>query len=459
MAIHSVQVQNYSMQELVRSANVQIVKIIPEIHNAALRLRLRWIAVSMFFSLPIIAGNWPQWRGPQGTGVSSERNLPLRWNTNENVRWRAPLPERGNSTPIVWDQRVFITQAEGSRRTVRCLNRDDGKLLWQSGETYPEKEASHETNPLCSASPVTDGERVIASFASAGLYCYDFNGKELWHRDLGKQAHIWGNGASPIIHGEICILNFGPGERTFLIAVNKKTGQTLWQVDEPGGSLGESKQGEKPDWVGSWSTPIVATLNGREELVISWPKRVAAYDPRIGKELWTCRGLNPLVYTSQLYADGMVVAMGGFMGMALAVKAGGSGDVSETHRLWHHPKTKQRIGSGVIDDGHVYIVNDPGVAECYELKTGKLIWEERLAGQGPDNSSWSSMVLADGRLYSINHSGDAFVLKASPKFELLATNSLGEPENASLAFSDGNIFIRTHQALWCIAETGRSQAK
>jgi len=429
------------------------------IHNAGLWLRLRVIALNLFVSLPIIASNWPQWRGPQGIGVSSEQNLPLVWSTNENVRWRVPLPERGNSTPIIWDQRVFLTQAAENRRTVMCFNRDDGKLLWQSGVTYPEKEATHETNPLCSASPVTDGELVIASFASAGLYCYDFNGKELWHRDLGKQAHIWGNGASPIIHGDLCILSFGPGERTFLIAVNKKTGQTAWQVDEPGGSFGEPKPGEKPDWIGSWSTPIVASLNGREELVMNWPKRVAAYDPRIGKELWTCNGLNPLVYTSPVYADGMVVAMGGFGGMALAVKAGGSGDVTGTHRLWHHPKTKQRIGSGAIYDGHIYIVNDPGVAECYELKTGKLIWEERLMGQGPDNSSWSSMVLADGRLYAINHSGDTFVLKASPKFELLATNSVGEPDNASLAVSDGDIFIRTHKALWCIAETGRRQAK
>jgi len=429
------------------------------IHIAALWLWPRLIAVNLFVSLPMIASNWPQWRGPQGTGISSEQNLPLRWSTNENVCWRVPLPERGNSTPIVWDQRVFLTQAAESRRTVSCFNRHDGKLLWQSGVTYPEKEATHETNPLCSASPVTDGERVIASFASAGLYCYDFTGKELWHHDLGKQAHIWGNGASPIIHGDLCILNFGPGERTFLIAVNKKTGQTVWQVDEPGGSLGEPKPGEKPDWVGSWSTPIVASLNGREELVMSWPKRVAAYDPPIGKELWTCNGLNPLVYTSPLYADGMVVAMGGFGGMALAVKAGGSGEVTGTHRLWHHPKTKQRIGSGVIADGHIYILNDPGVAECYELKTGKLIWEERLVGQGPDNSSWSSMVLADGRLYAINHSGDTFVLKASPKFELVATNSVGEPDNASLAVSDGEIFIRTHKALWCIAETGRPQAK
>src|SRR6266480_1325126 len=138
-------------------------------------------------SLSALTDNWPQWRGPAGTGVSAEKNLPLHWGTNENVRWRAPLPERGNSTPIVWGPRVFLTQAAENRRTVMCFNRADGKLLWQSGVTYAEKEATHESNPPCSASPVADGERVIASFASAGLFCYDFDGKELWRRDLGRR--------------------------------------------------------------------------------------------------------------------------------------------------------------------------------------------------------------------------------------------------------------------------------
>src|SRR6266498_1208719 len=414
-----------------------------------------WLPIAPLVSPAALADNWPQWRGPEGTGVSADRNLPLHWSTNENVRWRSALPDRGNSTPIVWSNRVFITQAieKENRRTVMCFNRADGQLLWQTGVTWAGKEVTHETNPLCAASPATDGGRVIASFASAGRYCYDFSGRELWHRDLGRQAHIWGNGASPVVHGDLCFLNFGPGERTFLIAANKATGQTVWQANEPGGNSGEEKPGEKPNWVGSWSTPIIARVNGREELIMSWPGRVAAYDPKTGRELWTCGGLNPLVYTSPLYAEAIVVAMGGFMGSALAVTAGGAGDVTGTHRLWHHPKTKQRIGSGVVHDGHIYILNDPGVAECYELKTGQLLWEERIAGKGPDNSSWSSPVSTGDHLYVINHSGDTFVLRASPKFELLATNSLGEPDNASLAVSDGDIFIRTQRALWCIAET------
>lgn len=347
-----------------------------------------------------------------------------------------------------------------NRRTLVCLDRSNGKQLWQSGVVYPEKEMSHDTNPQCSASPVTDGERVIVSFGSAGLYCYGFDGKEMWHRDLGKQAHIWGNASSPMLHGQLCILNFGPGERTFLIAVNKKTGDTVWQKDEPGGDSGEKKPGQdKAEWIGSWSTPIVINVDGHEELIMSLPRRVVAFSPGTGQELWTCRGLNPLVYTSPLYADGIVVAMGGFGGSALAVRAGGHGDVTESHRLWQIPKTKQRIGSGVIHEGHIYILNDPGVAECFELKTGKLVWEERLKGRGAKSDSWASMVLSEDRLYVVNQSGDAFVLKASPKFEVLAANPLGETTISSPAVSGGDIFIRTYKSLWCIGEGVKAAGK
>lgn len=413
------------------------------------------LGLALVLATQVSGGNWPAWRGPEGTGVSQEKDLPLRWSTGENIRWRTPLPDRGNSTPIVWGNRVFVTQAieKEGRRTLICFDRANGKLFWEAGVTYTEKEATHETNPHCSASPVTDGERVIASFGSAGLYCYDLSGKEIWHRDLGKQAHIWGNGAAPVIHGNLCILNFGPGERTFLIALDKTTGRTVWQIDEPGGDYGEKRDGQqKAEWIGSWSTPVVINVNGREEMIMTFPKRVCAFDPKTGHEFWTCSGLNPLVYTSPLFSEGLVVAMGGYNGSALAVRAGGNGDVTQTHRLWQIPKTKQRIGSGVIHNGHIYISNDPGIAECFELRTGKLVWEERLKGPGAKSSSWSSMVLSDGRIYVANQSGDTFVLNASPKFELLSTNPLGETTNASMAVSDGDIFIRTYQNLWCVGD-------
>jgi outer membrane protein assembly factor BamB len=396
----------------------------------------------------VCAENWPAWRGPEGTGVCREKNVPVHWSRTENVKWRKPLPERGNSTPIVWGDRIFITQAVANdgQRLVMCFDRHDGKLLWQKGPADVPKEVTHETNPYCSGSPVTDGERVIANFGSAGVWCFDFQGKELWHRDLGKQEHIWGGGTSPVLHGNLCFVNFGPGENTALVALDKKTGAIVWKREEPGGKFGHTSA----EWLGSWSTPVVVRAGNADELIMTFPKRVAAFDPSSGEERWTCQGLNPLVYTSPLHHDGVIVAMGGFGGSALAVKTGGHGDVTETNRLWHQPKCRQRIGSGVIAGDHIYILDDPGIAECIELKTGKSIWEERLKGPGNTAQSWGSMVGADGRLYVVNQGGDAFVLKASPQFEVLATNSLGETTMGSIAVSDGELFIRTHDALWCI---------
>src|SRR6185436_12904563 len=183
----------------------------------------------------LFAGNWPGWRGPEQNGVSTEKNLPVKWSTNENVRWHAPLPERGNSSPIVWGDRVFVAQAVGAenRRTILCFDKNTGKQLWQSGVAYEEREPTQRDNPYCAATPVTDGERVIASFGSAGLYCCDREGKKLWHRELGKMTHMFGNASSPMIHGDLCFFYFGPDEKSRLIALNKRTGDIAWEVEPP----------------------------------------------------------------------------------------------------------------------------------------------------------------------------------------------------------------------------------
>jgi outer membrane protein assembly factor BamB len=407
----------------------------------------------------VSAADWPAWRGPRGNGVSTETDLPTKWSATDNVRWRVPLPEAGNSTPIVSRGRVFVTQAVGERRTLMCFEREGGKVLWQKGIETKEKEPTHGTNPYCSASPVTDGDRIIVSFASDGLYCYDFAGNELWRRtDLGRQIHIWGNGASPVIHGELCFLNFGPGETTYLLAVNKRNGKTVWRKDEDTGygkpSADDLRGGNKENatYIGSWTTPTLMRVEGRDQLLMTWPRRLAAYDPQSGDEIWTCSGLNPLVYTSPIFEEGVVVAMGGFGGMSIAVRAGGRGDITGSRRIWHQAKTPQRIGSGVIKDGYIYVHNDPGTAECYELKTGERVWQERLSGPGSSGTNWSSVMLAGDNCYTINQGGDCFVFKAAPKFELASVNSLGEASNSSIVPSNGELFIRTHEALWCIQE-------
>ncbi len=409
------------------------------------------------------AENWPAWRGANADGISTGKNYPVKWSRDENVRWRVPLPEAGNSTPIVWGERIFVTQPVGDRRTLLCLNRADGKLLWEAGVTTKEKEPTHGTNPFCSASPVTDGERVIVSFASDGLFCYDFSGKELWKRtDLGRQIHIWGNAASPVIHGNFCFLNFGPGETTYLLAVDKRTGKTAWKNEELGGDAkgrpptpkdapADKKAAPRGEWFGSWTTPPIISEGGRDSLLMSWPGRLCALDPATGKERWTSTGLTPLIYTSPIHADGIVVAMCGFGGSALALRDGGAGDVTHSKRLWHHARSPQRIGSGVIHQGHIYIHNDPGTALCLNLETGKEVWNQRLTGASASGQNWSSVLLVDGRCYSITQGGDCFVFKASTTFELIATNPLGERSNSSIIPSNGELLIRTHKSLWCIS--------
>ncbi len=414
---------------------------------------VRCMAVFVFLNFNSFAENWPGWRGALGTGKAEGENYPTTWSRDKNVRWRIDLPERGNSSPVVWGDKVFVTQAieANGERQLLCFHREDGRLLWRKSVEFAAKEPTHRTNPYCSASPVTDGKHVIVSHASAGVFCYDLEGKELWWRDLGVQEHIWGNAASPVIYQNLCFLNFGPGKRTFLIALNLKDGKKAWQHDEAGGESGIAKNGQRGKWVGSWTTPILIDGKRGDELLMSYPNRIVAFDPLKGKEIWSCRGLNPLVYTSPIIENGIIVAMGGYRGIAMGVRAGGAGDVTATHQMWTRPREKQRIGSGVLVGGHVYILNEDGVAQCIEARQGKVVWEERLRGAGGNGKSWSSMVVTGDHLYAINQSGDAFVLRAAPKFKLLATNALGETTQSSMAFAGGDIFVRTYKSLWCIS--------
>jgi len=436
-------------------------------------LAIVWLGAGLAVS--VSAANWPAWRGPGGSGLTAEKQLPLHWSTNENVSWSVPLPDRGNSTPIVWRGRVFITQAvpTESRLTVMCLDRHTGKSLWQSGVTWKEKEPTNDENPPCTPSPVTDGKRVIAWFGSAGVVCYDFTGRELWRRDLGRQTHQWGYASSPVLYRGWCLLNFGPGDRSFVVALDKTTGRMMWKVEIPavastvdrralGGpdpNAGAAASVKLSEIAGSWATPLIVPATGHDELVMAQPLNLMALAPRTGELLWHCDGPNIGAYSSPFYGEGLVgYAGGGFRNNLMAVRPGGRGDVTRTHRLWLQPlaNSQSHLGAGVISNGHIYLVNSSGMAECFELNSGKTIWTERLPATGGSGAFWSSPVLAGDRLYVPNRNADVFVLKAAPKFELLAVNSIGsEPMNASLAVSDGDILIRTSRHLWRISANPR----
>src|ERR1043166_4166355 len=211
------------------------------------------------------ADNWPAWRGPRGDCVSTERDLPTTWSATENVRWKVPLPEAGNSTPIVWGDHIFLTQAldGGKRRAVIAFQRKDGKKLWQQELPCTTEETSHKQNPPCAGSAVTDGKAVYAWFASAGVVAYEFGGEKLWHRDLGPIVSRWGHGSSPILYKNLLIVLHGPGEpESFLIALDKRNGKTVWKA--PQASINSPV-------FGSWSTPVIVRVGDRDELIVPLP--------------------------------------------------------------------------------------------------------------------------------------------------------------------------------------------
>ena len=402
------------------------------------------VVIALVSSAPAWA-NWPTWRGPAGDGIATESNAPTNWSPQDQVRWKVDLPEPGNSTPIIWGQRVFLTQPmnAGKQRTIICFDRLSGEKLWQEGVDAVEMEPTHRTNPYCSPSAVTDGEHVIAWFGSNGLVAFDMHGNLQWQRPLGSVKHVFGYGASPIIVGDLCFLNFGPGEREFAVAVNKRSGEIVWKHDAP---KPKNPPGDGRDIHGMWSTPLMTD----DGVIFCFRDTIVALEPETGKPVWTCHGLGPQTKASPVAGDGVLVVFGGRDSATLAIRLGGRGDVTDTRVLWRYPQAKARLGTGVIHDGHLYANRRNGVLECVELQTGSVVWEKRPRGNGPTVDTWSSLTLADGRVYAMNQSGDVFVFKASPQYELIATNSLDQHTNSTVAIAHGDAFIRTHETLWCL---------
>ncbi|MFN4259406.1 MAG: PQQ-binding-like beta-propeller repeat protein [Gemmataceae bacterium] len=404
-----------------------------------------------------VAEDWNAFRGPRGDGISTEKNVPIRWGPNENIIWKVKLPRPGNGSPIVSKGRVFVTCAEdadGKERSLYCFDRKDGKQLWVRTVHYPHKMPTHNTNPYCAPTPAADGQRVVVWHGSAGLYCYDFEGNELWKKDLGEFRHMWGYASSSVIHGDRVIQYCGPGERIFVTAIDLATGKTIWETEEPQQGNGERNTDGK--YMGSWGTPVIATVDGKEQILCSMPTRLVAYDPANGDILWYCEGLRgqrgDLAYSSPMIADKLCVAIGGFSGPGLGLKLGGTGNLTATNRLWRNESNPQSIGTGIFLGQHVFRANATvnGI-DCIDATTGKVIWSNRGAG-----SNWGSVVLAGGNLYVTAQNGTTVVYKPNPKeAEIIAENRLGERTNSTPAISDGQIFLRTFEHLYCIGENTR----
>jgi outer membrane protein assembly factor BamB len=414
----------------------------------------------LFVYVPLSAADWPAFRGPVDAlhrGRAEGTGYPQKWSKDENVSWRFPLPDAGNSSPVVAQGKVFVTCAEndGKLRHLFCVDAETGKQLWKQTVEYNKPEPTHKTNPYCGSSPAVGENRVVVWHGSAGIHCYSLDGEELWTKETGPIHHIWGHGSSPIIDEGMVYLNIGPGVKTYVTALSLEDGKTVWEVPEPGGNLGEKgPNGERAQWVGSWSTPQIFDREGRRQVICALPTRVIGYDAASGEILWYCEGLanlprGNLVYTDPLIGRDVGVVLGGFKGPGIGFSLGEKGDITITSRLWKATRDNpQRIGSGLMMGDLVFQpCAGPNALQSLDVNTGEVLWNERNP-----QAFWGSMVLADGLIYVTDQSGTTLVLEPEEsRLELKFKNTLGERSNSTPAFADGNIYLRTREALYRIS--------
>jgi outer membrane protein assembly factor BamB len=418
--------------------------------------------------------NWPQWRGPQGSGIPEEKNLPDEWGMDKNILWKTELPGRGHSSPIVWGDRIFLTTSiegevvpgakavhhvrngrtwvhpdsvAGNRKhtlKVLCLDRNTGKILWErtayEGTVHDDR---HRKNSYASSTPLTDGKYVYAFFEAEGLYCYDYSGKLIWKASVGKIAKMgMGPGTSPALYGNLLFLQCDQEDGglgiSFIAALDKRTGKEVWRV--------------KRDHRKTHATPLLVRSGNRVELIASGAESVISYDPATGKEHWRSDGVKGHAIPSAVAGHGMVFVSAGYPSKrVIGIKLGGSGNLTGTPSVvWSYDKGTAYVTSPILYGDYLYLVSDKGILTCIEARTGEIKYE---GGRVPVPASFSASAVAfDGKIFLTSEDGDTFVIKAGPVHEVIRTNSLGEPILASPAISQGRIFIRGARHLYCISE-------
>jgi outer membrane protein assembly factor BamB len=380
---------------------------------------------------------WPAFRGPTGQGHASHSDFPLEWNKEGlNIVWRVKVPGKGNSSPIVWGDRIFLTSADetGEQRSLLCFDRRDGRLLWTAkAPPRPPEPGVRDKNGHASATPVTDGERVISFFGSCGIVCHDFEGKMLWHHELPKIKTSHGTAASPVLYKDLVImLQDQDQSETVFLALNKKTGEKVWQGKRGRGT--------------TWSTPVIVHVGDHDELLVAGAKTVKGYNPDSGKELWTLSGPTHEVIPMIVVGKNMVYSASGRNGPTLALRPGGEGDITQKGLVWRSTRSGPHVPSPILVGDLLFTFNDMGIITCLQAETGNLIWQERV-----DDCFSASPLAAGNRIYVPGESGVTYVLKAGTKMDLLARNDMGEPTLASLAAVDHQLVLRTQSELVLIA--------
>jgi outer membrane protein assembly factor BamB len=406
---------------------------------------------------------WGQWRGPQGNGVSKTANPPVEWSETKNIKWKVEIPGRGASSPVVWGDRVYLLTAvpvgvtgdashepRGGiepriphRLVVLAINRGDGKIVWErtARETIPHAGTRPDNGTWASASAVTDGQVIIANFESLGTYAYDMEGKLLWEKDFGDKVirNEFGEGSTPVIHGNTVVLVWDNLQNSFAVALNKLTGEELWRVPR--------------DEVDSWATPLVVVHEGKPQVVANGMRRVRSYDLETGQIVWESAGTTMNAIPSPVFADGTLIVTGGFRGNDLkAIRlAAAKGDITGTDAIaWSMNRDTPYVPSPLLYDNVLYLLKtNSGILSAYDHKTGNAHYSlQRLEGLG---EVFASPVGGGGRVYFPDRTGTTVVVKHGPTYEMLATNKLDEGFDSSPALAGNEIYLRGQKSLYCIA--------
>ncbi len=415
------------------------------------------IVLAMVLAPMTRAENWPEFRGPSRQGISAEKNLPLKWNATDNVLWKSTIPGVSWSTPIVWENRVFLTTAteEGQSCRIVAMDARSGKVIWDKEVVRQVPRKKETRNSYATPTPVTDGERVYACFSDGSFAAVNFNGDIVWtNRDYPFYSQH-GLGASPVLSGGLLIMTMDassegddkligwqkPWDKSFVLALDTKTGKQRWKT-----MRGVTRI--------SHGTPTIWTdANGKTQIISEAGDVVQGFDRDTGERLWTSEVAGEGKVPSTVVGDGLVFTSGGYRGRESikAFRLGGKGELKESNLVWEQKKGINKVPSLIHIKSHVFAVQDTGMASCFKADSGDIVWQERLNG----NFS-ASPVAADGHIYFLDNNGTTTVIEAGPVFKVLAKNPLvSEPVQASMAIANGCIFIRTEKHLYCISNSGR----
>ena len=417
------------------------------------RIVASFVLLTLGISPLVHASNWGHWRGPTGNGAATEGTPPTEWSAEKNVKWKVEIPGRGSSSPVVWDNQVFITTAVPVDPKARngkldyqllCFDRSNGKLLWQKTATEAKPhEGTHDTNGYASASPCTDGQHVYALFGSRGLYCYTMDGTLKWKRDdLGRMKirNGFGEGSSPTLADDKILVPWDHEGNSALFALDKLTGKTIWKTNR--------------DETSCWATPLVVENGGHKQVVMNGQKSARSYDLESGKELWRCAGQTERPVASPVADNGLVYVGSGHKGAFMgAFRLGGHGDIKGTSDVvWTIDRDTPDIGSPLLSSGRIYFhKGKSGLLSCVDAATGKPYY---MGNRIPElDTIYASPVAAGGHVYLTSRNGKTTVIKDAAELSVVATNDVGETVDATPAPVDNELFIRGDKHLFCIAKS------